>query len=370
MKIGILTFHRCINYGSYWQTRCLADEIRRKGHTVSILDHRSGRIDIAEWKCALQPVLPTPVQESDHRLYRKKIEKFISAIERLPLSRPFPLDKPWEMEEFDIVVVGSDEVWNLSHPWYGDSPLFFGEGIRSERLIAYAASCGNYNGSGIEMVWSGQLKKFDRISVRDRNSWSIIRKATGTDPEIVLDPCLAFQVSTDKPDLFISTEPFAAVYGHNFSSSFINQARRWAKERRIPLVSIGYRNDWADEQWLTAGPLEFSSFIRRSVAVLTNFFHGCVFSLVFSRPFVCETTQYRNIKISDLIARTGGERHLINSETSFNSFISILTQPISEDIMEKIRKLKTVSSDFLNNSIMPGSADDLNEKILQSEKLN
>jgi hypothetical protein len=53
LKIGILTFHRCINYGSYWQARCLVEGLRARGHHAAILDHDSRRINIAEWKCAL-----------------------------------------------------------------------------------------------------------------------------------------------------------------------------------------------------------------------------------------------------------------------------------------------------------------------------
>jgi len=71
LKIGILTFHRCINYGSYWQARCLAEGLMERGHKVVILDHDSGRVNMAEWKCAMQPVLPTPVPPSDRALYRE-----------------------------------------------------------------------------------------------------------------------------------------------------------------------------------------------------------------------------------------------------------------------------------------------------------
>ena len=46
--------------------------------------------------------------------------------------------------------------------------------------------------------------------------------------------------------------------------------RRWAQPRGYPLVSLGYRNDWADEQWLEAGPHDFAHAIMRASAVATN----------------------------------------------------------------------------------------------------
>ena len=59
-KIGVLTFHRCINYGSYWQARCLVEGLRAAGHDAILLDHVSERVNRAEWRCALSPHLPAP----------------------------------------------------------------------------------------------------------------------------------------------------------------------------------------------------------------------------------------------------------------------------------------------------------------------
>src|SRR3954466_3888030 len=85
-KIGVLTFHRCINYGSYWQARCLVEGLRARGRETVLLEHHSSRVNLAEWRCALQPVLPTPVPKSDHSLYADKIRKFFNAFAALPCS--------------------------------------------------------------------------------------------------------------------------------------------------------------------------------------------------------------------------------------------------------------------------------------------
>ena len=94
LKIGVLTFHRCINYGSYWQARCLVEGLQARGHNAVLLDHHSRKVNLAEWKCAYRPVLPTDVPPSDYPLYRQKITRFFRAFETLPLSSPFPLDRP------------------------------------------------------------------------------------------------------------------------------------------------------------------------------------------------------------------------------------------------------------------------------------
>ena len=58
VKIGVLTFHRCIHYGSDCQARCLAESLKLRGHNATILDPYSRKVKLAEWKCAFQPVLP------------------------------------------------------------------------------------------------------------------------------------------------------------------------------------------------------------------------------------------------------------------------------------------------------------------------
>src|SRR4051812_34973041 len=127
-QMGVLTFHRCINYGSYWQAQCLVDGLRARGHDAVIVDHDSARVNRAEWTCALQPVLPTAVPRRDRLLYGVKALKFFGAVATLPRSPRFALDQPTAMPNYELVIVGSDEVWNLLHPWYGGCGLFFGDG--------------------------------------------------------------------------------------------------------------------------------------------------------------------------------------------------------------------------------------------------
>jgi hypothetical protein len=351
LKIGILTFHRCINYGSYWQSRCLAGELIQRGHQVAILDHQSKRVNLAEWKCALQPVLPTPVPVTDHPLYRQKIRKFFKAFESLPLSPAFPLEDPSLMEEYEMVIVGSDEVWNLSHPWYGYYPAFYGDGIRTRRLISYAASFGNYDVTWKpDAYWINKLHQFERISVRDENSRIIIQNILGIDPPMVLDPCLLFPPEITTTRFPFTPKKYIAVYGHNFTGSFLSNIRRWADENNRILISIGYRNEWADIQWLPADPFEFAFFMNQSQAVVTNFFHGCVFALLNSRPFICETSSYRSHKIEDLLRKVEGETHLVTGQR-LPDISHLLNEPPEERIFQNIAQLRQFSRRFLDQAL-------------------
>jgi hypothetical protein len=350
LKIGVLTFHRCINYGSYWQAKSLVEALQQRGHDAVILDHDSSKVNFAEWKCALQPTLPTPVPASDRLLYREKIEKFFEAFKALPLSPKFDIANPQQMEEYDMVVVGSDEVWNLFHPWFGKYPLFYGEGIRTERLISYAASFGNYPAAwGLEQAHGDKLRNFAAISVRDENSFYLVKNAIDIEPETVLDPCLQFAITPEKRNLQFGN--YVAVYGHNFSAAFIREIRQWASHKKLPLISVGYRNDWADEQWLTADPHDFAHFMAGAEAVATNFFHGCVFALRNKKPFVCETSPYRNIKVQGLMVKLGGERHLVTDDTPAMIYASCLGEPPHPDIFQKIGYYRRTSNEYLNRAL-------------------
>ena len=360
MKIGVLTFHRCINYGSYWQARFLVEALQGMGHRAVLLDHRSRRVDIAEWRCALRPVLPTPVPRADQKPYAQKARKLMEAVHALPLSRRFALastEDMEDMEDFDTVVVGSDEVWNLSHPWYGHCPLFFGERLRAKRLVAHAASFGNYPAEqGLPQDRARMLQDFHCVSVRDSNSRLLLHKALGRAPEVVLDPCLHFAPPPAPDDAFGAhrkdrDERYVAVYGHNFSGWFAARMRTWARKRKMRLVSIGYRNDWADTQWLTAGPEDFARFMADAGAVATNFFHGCVFALRNRKPFLCENSPYRAIKIQDLLSTLGAQSHLADARTPAAHWDVHLTQAPAPSIEARIAALRASSAHYLRQAL-------------------
>jgi hypothetical protein len=346
-QIGILTFHRCINYGSYWQARCLVEGVRGLGHDAVLMDHRSSEIDRAEWRCALNPV-PSAGESSARQAYAEKTRHFLEAFDKLPLSRPFPLDRPEQADPFDLVVVGSDEVWNLRHPWYGGRPIFYGLGLRGE-LASYAASFGNQDADrGLPLDWSARLQSFSAIAVRDENSRRLVRRAIDSEPEIVLDPCLQFPDRIETVDVDMDV-PYAVVYGHSFPGWFARAVRAWADEKRLTLVSIGYRNDWAHQQWIDADPLQFAGMMAGSAAVATNFFHGCVFSLVNNKPFVCAPSEYRNNKVRDLLGLVDARERLLGEADVTESVDDLLGRPATARTYDIVTGLRRTSRQYLEH---------------------
>jgi hypothetical protein len=350
-KIGVLTFHRCINYGSYWQARCLVEGLRARGLDAVLLDHRSGRVNRAEWRCALTPHLPEPTRLADRAAYARKIRKFFAAFDALPLSPAFSLEGPETMEDYDLVLVGSDEVWNARHPWYGHHGLFYGGGVpaRPPRLL-----CGELRqpraGEGLDALRAERLRRFDAISVRDDNSWRLIRDALGRDAALVLDPCLQFPDIVGS-DAWGEGSDFAVVYGHSFPDWFKTGVRAWAEARSLRLVSVGYANPWADEQRLEACPQEFSRLIAGARAVATTFFHGCVFSLLNGVPFACAASDYRSNKVRSLVSTLGVEDRLLDKTSPAAGYHAALDEPPGADVERRIAALRARSDAYLDHAL-------------------
>lgn len=351
-RIGILTFHKCINYGSYWQARCLAEGVAAGDATVELLDHHCPDVRRAELRCALQPTLPEPTPGEHRSAYKAKARAFEQAFAAMPLSRPFSLHDASTLPPYDAVVIGSDEVWNLAHPWYSHKPLFYGEGIRANRLLSYAASFGNYDSSrGLDDFWSGKLAKFTAISVRDDNSRTIIEEALGDTPPLVLDPCLQFADKIPREPEAGGESPYALLYGHGFPDWLGPMAQRWAAERGLKLRSIGYGNPYADEEWIDAGPIDFARAMAGAQAVITNFFHGCVFALAMNKPFVACVTPYRLNKVRDLTAKLDAGRHLLREAPAAAHFAAVLAEPPSEAVHRRIAELRGQSQAFLDTAL-------------------
>jgi hypothetical protein len=169
------------------------------------------------------------------------------------------------------------------------------------------------------------------------------------DAEVVLDPCLQF------PDA-IRTDPghkgnYALVYGYGFPRWLEDAVTRWSRRASVPLVSVGYFNGWADEQRAGAGPTEFASLVAGARAVITNFFHGCVFALVYGKPWAAHPSDYRSIKIPDLAALLGAQERLVDERTSDASLQELLDTPLEAATVSRIAERRERSGAFLDAAL-------------------
>jgi hypothetical protein len=128
-------------------------------------------------------------------------------------------------------------------------------------------------------------------------------------------------------------------------------ARSWADRAGIRLISIGYSNDFADEQRVSAGPDEFARLMSSARAVVTNFFHGCVFALLNGKPWATVPSDYRSIKIPDLAAMLDAEHRLVDEQTSGRQLAELLQTPILPQEAERVNDYRARSEAYLDEAV-------------------
>lgn len=323
-KVGIMSMQRIRNYGSFLQAYGLRRVLESLGAEVRFVDYRPGR-------CLVEPARPS-------RLPRPaaKLAEALGGPGPLPAklayanykrhydARTWPLlglpaEPDFRTEDLDMLVIGSDEVFNCvqANPNVGYSPDLFGATSKARRTVSYAASCGNttlakLEENGVAGEVAGWLSRLDAVSARDENTAAVVRGLTGRDPARNLDPVLAWDFFGEEelPDTPVEGRYMVAyAYSGRLSAEECAAARAYADERGLRVVNVGGVQGCCDE-FLDLGPFEVLAAFRGAECVLTDTFHGTILSAIAERPFaaIVRTEGYGNAeKLTDLLARLGLE---------------------------------------------------------------
>lgn len=304
-KIGILSMQRIINFGSFLQAYALSDIVRSLGNEVEFVDFKVE-------PCAVEPEIPLSVDSVPES--RKKAVKYILKAHENFNKNILPdinVTTRNENAKVDTLLIGSDEIFNClqKNPVVGYSLEMFGKNANVDKIISYAASCGDTTYERIckhnkQKEISELLNKFSAISVRDENSREFVEKSSDIKPINHLDPVLIY----DFKDVEIDTANLenyiiAYAYDFNFSEEEANYIKEFAKKhnKKILSFSICYQ-DFADIV-VDIHPFEIFSYFRKADFVITNTFHGTIFSIKTHTPFVSFTRNYNTQKLGDLIER-------------------------------------------------------------------
>lgn len=198
--------------------------------------------------------------------------------------------------DLDLQVIGSDEVFNCvqANTRVGYSRDLFGHGSPARHVVSYAASFGNTSLEklrrfGVADEVAADLGAFASLSVRDENSAGIVEALTGTRPEVHVDPVLAhpfMDVEPRIPTRRLHDSPYVIVYGYSGRLSAAENAavREFARARGADVLGFGGLQECAD-RFVECSPFELLAYFRDAEAVVTDTFHGTIFSLVNQRPF-------------------------------------------------------------------------------------
>ncbi|MCP0888045.1 polysaccharide pyruvyl transferase family protein [Ligilactobacillus sp. WILCCON 0076] len=301
VKVGIMSMQRILNYGSFLQAYGLKRIIEDLGAEVQFVDYK---IDA--------PIVEKKINKS------KKLKHFWKISEILGYDAPLiqkikfikykiKFKKIYQKElgisnlmnynpKIDVLIIGSDEVFNCiqENSNVGYSLELFGKDNKANRLVSYAASFGNTtlkklnDYKKIDEV-KFYLKKFDEISVRDRNSAHIINRLTNVNPQINIDPVLVYdyvnkfkKIKTKK-----IKEKYLLLYAYSgrisdFEAKWI---LKYAKRKNLKVYSMGGVQKFSDK-FIDCPPFEVLNYFSEANEIITDTFHGTIFSIINHKRFV------------------------------------------------------------------------------------
>lgn len=328
-KIGILSMQRVINYGSFLQAYALRELLHKNGAgSVSFIDIIPGRRLIEN--TINIPILERRLRKLSGLIKNGRVADGLKTFifnRRLTKSihRAWPvleLDDSAASKGFDCVVIGSDEVfnccqetaWGYTTQLYGDIPATV-----APRVISYAGSFGNSRLAdlrhfGVADEIGTVMSRMTAISVRDENSRQIVETLTGRTPLLHIDPVLAYgfhneiETMTQRP----LKEKYMVVYtyqGRMDSPREIEAVRAYAHRHSLKTISIFCRYGWCDNAALPDTPLDVLRWFRHAECIVTDTFHGTIFSIITHSRFATFIRPSNRNKLHHLLDVTGLTTH-------------------------------------------------------------
>lgn len=352
-KIGILTFHKSINYGSVLQAFALSDLLSKRGYAVEIIDYEPASYSI-QYRIFEKNTSVHNVAANIRRLsvfdilwkQKKGFEKFRE--EHLPLSacKFTRASSPQEFSKYyGAVICGSDQIWNVRAK--DCDPIFFLPGAQKYKKIAYAASINTatYNEERCNETLRKDILDFKYISIREHSGAEKLAAFLNSDKEIKVqpDPSLLQEKITFEE---IASErivkvPYIFMYCANYQESTIRAARKISERLHKPVYTVLVcRSATQISRLKKAGiriirdknrPEDFISYIMNADLVLSDSFHGTAFSIILEKPFY---------SINDFI-----NGKFVNDERICNilSELGILERYVKETDVEKINLNKEIN---------------------------
>jgi hypothetical protein len=189
--------------------------------------------------------------------------------------------------DYDILMVNSDQTWRrFDDHFYDYGFLKFAENWNITKFV-YAASIG-YDYWQLtqkdENVVKLLLKNFTGISIRGKGSIGLIEKHLGIKPLLVLDPTLLIDkkyylklIKNYKPNINIK-ENYIFTYLLEIEKNTINFIQKSFENLKFKNYQIEMNETNSIEKFIYG--------ISHSKAVITNSYHGTVFSIIFNKPFI------------------------------------------------------------------------------------
>lgn len=303
MKIGILTHPLKSNYGGILQCYALNKYLNKLGHETIVIQRFYNRdLFLKRWiRASLKAVHHPRYYKPDQIDKTAKIRLFVDKQfkQTKVIDTPSKILRVCNDYHLDAVIVGSDQVWRTDYAMKFGYNYFLdfvsGNVIKASYAASFGLSDWHYTEEQTNRIKS-LLSRFKAISVREDEGVTLIKDNIGIDAEHLVDPTLLLTPEDYKPIVAErqENEHYVFVYWLGDKSVILSTIEEY-KQKGIKVIDINLRDNKEQpsiERWL--------SYIKYADTVITDSFHGCVFSIIFNVPFIIHSND------------SGGNRRLLS----------------------------------------------------------
>lgn len=305
-KIGILTFHASHNNGSMLQTLALQTRLEKKyGCEVEIINfsNPSQQNMYAALPKAdnIKRVIKNMIWLTNYGALKKQYNQYCDFSEKyFHLSKEF-CENHEELKnmikKYDGIVVGSDQVWNIACRDADDAYyMCFTDDIPK---YTYAVSFGANNPFELDNgsdLHKNYAKKFNKISVREKNAQKWIKEALGLDVPICLDPTMLLNKSEWEDVVDVGERLIKEKYIYYYCFSTTPEAQRFLKwlsnKMNMPVYFMEAKEYTIKACWRNKikligeyGPDVYMNVVKNSEMFITTSFHGTAFATIYNKNF-------------------------------------------------------------------------------------
>lgn len=348
-KVGIVSIYKTGNYGGTLQAYALQKVINDAGLARAQIipyccDAINGKLDLAYFKTA--GAVKTAAAVVDKLCYLPRMKKVDRFIHSFAGEREMTRRELAELnEQYDIFLSGSDQLWN---PEIQQGDCFYLQDFVTDpvKKRSYASSFGrNSLPEDCIPAYRELLGQFHTITVREKTGADIVEQLTGRRPEVVLDPTLlltAEQWEQILPPLVMEGD-YLFTYRMTYTSTLTQAAVRGRKELDCRVLAVPFllghcpktcvRPDLSSLEWIRG--------IYDSRYVVTDSFHGVVFSILFSKPFyyvvTSPTAKARLSRLETLLEQLGISDRLVEDPEQCD-FTKSIDYPAVQERLSRLRE--------------------------------
>ncbi len=382
MKIGIITVQKAPNYGAVLQCYALWKYFVLQGVTTEVIDlyrkEHNGYIESSIYKAypknrpllktiksivlAFMPFLSNYKRKENAYKKKNKIkyDEWNNAFDRfnnrIHYSKPYySIDELYRNPpEYDIYMTGSDQLWNPTQS-YSIEPYFLTFVRNGGKKISYATSIGQENLSdNVFNDYKSWIKEYDFISLREQSAIDLLQPFSEKNIERTIDPTLLID-SSEWHEIAIKPKDIDYVFCYTLhpNMDLLNYAVKFSESKGMKLIYWvhGFKDDLDLGNNVIGrfviSPEEWIGYIKHASYVITDSFHGSVFSIIFHKEFYTFIPQNntRGSRIRDLFSMLNLENRLLDDLC----IIGETSEPNYREVDEIIQKERTKSISFLEN---------------------